>query len=357
VTWIPLTIDAVDAAWLSEALGHEVQLAGEPQPLSSFACQVFRLRLTGPPGSPAGVIVKLGIQGPIRAFIDGLRVYQREVAFYDLVAQRCSLRTPQAYVARLASASTDFVLVLEDLHPLSSGDQLAGLSLHEAELAIDELARFHGWSWGTPMLEELADTFPPIDSPTGLAMQEQWAQFFGLGWPAAIELAGDAMTAELQAFGDHFTDHVSTFIEQLATPRVLTHGELRADNMIFDGDAPPVFIDFQNAQQECGPRELAYFLTQSLTVERRRGQDELLVRRYWEGLLAASVTGYPWEDAWRQYRLAVANQLMMVVVACMRFDAVDARAQALLREMVRRGLAAIEHNGSLALLGELSPQH
>jgi hypothetical protein len=356
VTWIPLTIEEVDAAWLSEALGHAVQIVGEPQPLSSFACQVFRLRLSGPPGAPAGVIVKLGIEGPIRTFIDGLKVYQREAAFYAEVAPRCPLRTPRAYVARLTSESTDFVLVLEDLYPLASGDQLAGLSLHEAGLAVDELARFHAWSWGTPLLEELADTFPPIDSPAGRAMQEQWAQFFALGWPAAVELAADAMTPDLQAFGDHFTEHVSTFIEELATPRVLTHGELRADNMLFDGDAPPVFIDFQNAQQECGPRELAYFLTQSLTVELRRGQDEMLVRRYWDGLLAAGVTGYAWEDAWRQYRLGVANQLMMVVVACMRFDAVDARAQALLREMVRRGLAAIQDNGSLSLLSELSPR-
>lgn len=349
----PASIDEVDDAWLSRSLGQDVRRTSEPEALSSFACKVYRLRLAGPAGTPEAVIVKLPIEGQVRSLIDALGIYRREVSFYNEVAPRAPLRTPKAYAAELASDSTDFVLVLEDLGTSTGGDQLTGLSLDEAGAVLDELARFHAWSWGQPVLDDLAETFPPIDSPAGRAMQDQWTQFFGLAWPMAQKLAGDALTVELTQFGDRFADYVPVFLEELSGPPVLTHGELRADNLLFDAEGRVHFVDFQNAQQECGPRELAYFLTQSLATETRQGNDEALVRRYWDGLVAAGVSDYPFEKAWRQYRLGVANQLMMIVVACMRHDAVDARGQHLLVEMLRRNLRSIQDNRSLALLPSL----
>ena len=347
---IPRSADELTSAWLSEALGSDVHVISTPRRLSSFACEVYRLQLTGPPGTPPGVVIKLPVQGPVRELLDALGSYRREVVFYDRVAPICPLRTPRALAVEMAEDSTDFVLIIEDLAPLATGDQLAGLSPEQAGAVVDELARFHAWSWNAPLLDELADVFPALDSPVGRAMGQQWGQFFAAGWPIASRLAGDAVTAGLSAFAERFADYIPFFRDELATPRVLAHGELRADNLILDGTNSPYFIDFQNAQQACGPRELAYLLYTSLRSEDRRGQDERLVRRYWEGLVAAGVTDYPWEQAWRQYRLGLAEQLMMTVVACMQYEAADERGQQALTAMVRRGLRAIEDNSCLDLL-------
>jgi hypothetical protein len=350
---LPGSIEAVDGAWLSSVMREDVELAGAPERLSSYACEVYRLRLAASTSAPAGVVVKLPVTGPIRQLIDGLGIYQREVTFYERVARVAPLRTPRAYVAEMAAEGTDFALVLEDLSPLTAGDQLAGLTRRQVEIAIDELARFHAWAWETAELGELAEAFPPIDSPIGRAMQDQWGQFFALAWPAASALAAEAVGDELQAFARQLPELVPAFVDALARPRTLTHGDYRADNLIFDGDGRPYVVDFQNVQQECGLRELAYFLVQSLTVEQRRGNDEALVRRYWDGLIAAGVAGFSFEDAWRSYRLAVAHVLVLPVVACMRYEAADDRGKQLLVEMIRRGAAAIEDNGSLALVREL----
>ncbi|HEY1974577.1 MAG TPA: phosphotransferase [Pseudonocardia sp.] len=347
---LPRSADDLTSAWLSGALGQDVRVVSPPERLSSFACQVYRVELSGPAGTPAGVVVKLPTHGPVRELLDGLGTYRREVVFYERVAPNCPLRTPRALVAELAEDSTDFVLVLEDLAPLTTGDQLAGLSPEQAGVVVDELARFHAWSWEAPLLAELADTFPPIDSVAGRALGEHWLQFFPLGWKVASGLAGDALTPRLSAFADHFADYIPLLLDELAAPRVLSHGELRADNLILDGANSPYFIDFQNAQQACGPRELAYLLYTSLRREDRRGQDERLVRRYWDGLVAAGITGYPWEKAWRQYRLGLADQLMVTVVACTQYEAADERGRQALTEMARRALQAIEDNSCLDLL-------
>ncbi len=347
---IPTSIDEIDRDWLTAALGTEADIASAPEPLSSYACQVFRIRLSGAAAPPA-VIVKLPIpHGPVRQLIDAVGAYQREVTFYRTIAADAPLRTPRAFVALMAESSSDFVLVLEDLAPLSSPDQLAGLSLRQAEVAVDEIARFHAWLWESPRLDDLVAPFLPIGSAQGRALQQQWAQFFTMGWPIAADLAGDVLTDELRQFGDHYGEYTTFFVDELSAPRVLSHGELRADNMILDGEDRPYVIDFQNMQQECGPRELAYFLAQSLTTEVRRGNDEMLVRRYWSQLTAAGVTGYSWEQAWRQYRLGLASVAVMTVCACMKYPDADPRGQRLLAEMAKRIFQAILDNESLALL-------
>ncbi len=351
---IPRGAGELTPEWLGAALGAEVRFVTPPRRLSSFACEVFRIELDGPPGTPAGVVVKLPIEGPVRALVDGLDVYRREVAFYDRVAPHCPLRTPKALVAALAEDSTDFVLVLEDLAPLAPGDQLTGLTVEQAGRVVDELAGFHAWSWrDTGLLDGLADTFPPIDSPAGQVTAQTWAQFFPIGWKVAAEIAGDALTPRLARFAENIDRYAARLVEELATPRVLVHGELRADNLVLDPVDRPYFIDFQNVQQACGPRELAYLLYSSLRSEDRRGHDEALVRRYWEGLVRAGIDDYPWERAWRQYRLGLADQMVVTVVACTRYEAVDERGRAALATMVRRAFRAIEDNDCLDLVEAL----
>ncbi len=357
---LPTSIEAVDGAWLTRALREAgrigpadevtIERADPVGADSAYAGTLHRLHLAGPPAVPATLILKLPVGGDVRPLLDGIGAYQREIAFYRDVAPQAPHRTPDAWLALQATESTDFVLLLEDMAPLVAADQLIGLGLPQARVAVGELARVHAWSWNHPRLASLAATFPPIDGDRGRAVQGQFAEFARMSWPLVAAQLGDELPPAVRAFGERLPDLIPFFVDELAEPRALTHGELRSDNLFLDGDRSPVLIDFQAVQQEAGVREVAYLVSQSMTVQERRGHDEELVRHYWEGLVAAGVEGYSWDEAWRQYRLAVAYSLYLPAVAFLRYEAASETGRQLLREMVLRAAATIEDVGSLELL-------
>jgi hypothetical protein len=358
---IPLSSAEITSGWLTQALQRAGRLAnGEAvdlidiRPLAAgtaYTTQMFRVRLSGP-RLPASAILKLSVSGPVRQVLDGVGAYAREVAFYRDVAAGLPVRIPGAYIAEIDQQSGDMVLMIEDLAPLSAVDQLAGLSLQQAEAAVDGLARFHAWSWNHPRLAQYASRFPAIDAPAGRALLERYASFFAMSWPAASQASADVSEA-VRAFGDRFTSLIPFFIDKLAAPATIVHGELRSDNLFFDADGRLILIDFQSVVQAAGVYDVSYLLSQSMTIAARRGHDQSLMRRYWEGLVSAGVTGYSWELAWEQYRLGVAYNLIFPGMAFMAYEAADPRGKALLLQMLSRASAAIADNDALALI----PKH
>ena len=104
-----------------------------------------------PAGAPASVVAKLPSPDDVsRATGVQLRNYEREVAFYRGVAATVDIRTPHCYHADWDADSGDFVLVLEDLAPAVQGDQIAGCSVVEARIVLDELAKLHAPRWADP---------------------------------------------------------------------------------------------------------------------------------------------------------------------------------------------------------------
>ena len=46
--------------------------------------------------------------------------------------------------------------MMEDLAPAEQGDQLKGVSLEQARLAVEQAARLHAARWDDPSIEDLA---------------------------------------------------------------------------------------------------------------------------------------------------------------------------------------------------------
>jgi aminoglycoside phosphotransferase (APT) family kinase protein len=348
---LPRTIDAVDSAWLTQALGVKVEIAGVDLVGNPWSSSLSRVQLEGGADAPRSVIVKISIGGQVRELIDAIGAYDREITFYRELAPISPVRVPHVYIVVRDPETGDFVLVMEDLAPLMPPDQLEGLTVAQSQSAVDGLARFHAFSWEHARIAALADHFPAMDSAAGRAQVGQFAHFFELGWPLALRHAGEALSPAVRRFGDRFGEFGHVFIAELATPRTLIHGELRADNLFFDETGEPILVDFQTMQAAAGISEVAYLLSQSLSTEVRRTAEWDLVRRYFDGLADAGVTGYPWERAECQYRLAVAMQFVYPVMAFTQFELTNDRGRALLIEMARRAAVAIEDNGSLSLLG------
>jgi hypothetical protein len=345
---IPRGAADLDDAWISEVIGSPVQVTSiEGVGVgSAFACQLFRLQIDGAEGTPDSVVVKLPIEGEVRGMLDGIGAYGREVIFYREIAAKLPVRTPHIYCAEQASGSTDFVLVMEDLSGCELVDQVAGLTLPQAEAVVDTLARMHAWSWThAEVLDRYADRFWPVDSEPGSALQKQYGGLFAYVWSARREAFAAQLGPAAQDVGDRFLELQPHLIGQLAAPRCLTHGELRADNLFFDGAGHPVLFDFQAVQQECGVRELQYLLGTSLPECILTEHEDTLLDRYMDGLHHAGVE-YASTVAREQYCAATAYNLIWPVMASVRYEAASGRGRETLDTMVRRLGAAIErHTG------------
>lgn len=356
-TTLPTTLEGVDSDWLTGALRRSGRLSESEsatlvnaEPLTTgtaFSTVMYRLTLDGPAGIPKSAILKLPVEGPVRQLLDGIGAYRRELTFYRELAPRLPVRVAEAYIAEMSTQTTDFVLVLEDLIPaFQPADQLTGLTLAQAEQAIDCLAAFHGWAWEHERLVEFADRIPALDGPVGAAVHQQFGQLFTMTWAGARQfLSGDALKV-----GDALPEQIPFFIEQLAAPRTISHGELRAENLFLSSSDELVMVDFQTVAQQSGIIDVAYLISQSVPTDIRRGHDEALVRRYQEGLTVAGVSDYPFEKAWKQYRLAVAFDLILPGVAFMTYESIDDRGRRLLEAMLQRASAAINDVDSWSLI-------
>lgn len=335
---IPEGIEGIDARWLSDALDTEVvgvraeRIAED----SGFSSLLYRLHLTGD-GAPRSLIVKLPAESEARGAMDLMGGYRREVAFYRDVAGRAPMATPRAHVARIADNGVDFVLLLEDLAEWDNADHLAGLSVDRARTCLASLAGLHTWSQ-QPANNAVVQQFPSIDNPT---VRDIMVPAFGYGWQLYLEKTDKAVPPRVAEFFDHFADRAPAALALLGERNVLLHGDIRADNLFFHGDAMKV-VDFQFAARGCGVVDVAYLLTQGLTAEDRAGRDEELLREY-----LAQVTHDDLDDAWRQYRAAAVYLALMPVVALLTWDIVPERSRRLCLTLIDRAVAAIDETDAL----------
>jgi fructosamine-3-kinase len=344
---VPRAIDEVTAGWLSEAM-RTGDVARKPMDINAirveqiaqdtgFSSLLYRVHLTGDPGVPSTVIVKLPAQSEARWAMDMLGGYRRELAFYQNVAGSAPISTPHVYAAGMVAESADFVLVLEDLRDWDNADHLAGLSMHRARLCIEQLAGMHAWSVTTADATAI-DAFPSLDAPI---VREILHPAFELGWRVYRDRSAVAVPSAVATYADRFVELAPKALAALTVRPMLLHGDIRADNMFFDGDSLKI-VDFQFASRGAGATDVAYLISQGLPTEVRRGHDEQLVREYLAGLADNGVTDYSFDEAWRHYRLAVAYLMLLPVITLVGWDTMPERSRALCLKLTERAVAAID---------------
>jgi phosphotransferase family enzyme len=340
---IPSGIDGVTPQWLTEALGCVVtdvraeQIAED----SGFSSLLYRLHLVGD-GVPATVIAKLPAQNEARGAMELLGGYRRELAFYRDVAGLAPMETPRVYTARIMHNTADFVLLLEDLQHWDNADHLAGLSMKRARVCIGALAGLHAWSTdaaNSPALEN----FPSIDTPI---TRDLLVPAFGPGWQIYLDKSPVPVPAAVAGLAERFADAAAEALTALSEWTMRPHGDIRADNMFFDGDRLKV-VDFQFASVGAGAADIAYLVSQGLPTEVRRRHDKALVREYLAHLCAAGVEDYGFDEAWRHYRFAVVYLMILPVITLNGWDAMPERSRALCLKLTERAVSAIDEIDAL----------
>jgi aminoglycoside phosphotransferase (APT) family kinase protein len=338
---VPAGVAAVTAEWLTEALGravtavHVEQIAQD----SGFSSLLYRVHLDGDDDLPASVIVKLPAESEARGAMELLGGYRRELDFYRQVAPYAPMGTPRVHAARMVDGTADFVLVLEDLQRWDNADHLAGLSMDRTRLCIDALAGLHAWSVNSPVL----DWFPGIDTPVA---RDLLVPAFAPGWQVYLSHATAPVPAAVAGFAERFADYAGQALAALSERPMLLHGDIRADNLFFDGDRMKV-VDFQFVSVGAGAADIAYLVSQGLPAGARRGHDRALVREYLSHLAAHDVHDYSFDEAWRHYRFATAYLMVLPVITLNGWDSMPDRSRALCMTLIERAVTTIEEIDAL----------
>ena len=345
----PSSSAALTNEWLSDALDTRVT-GFEIEPIGvgvGLVCDLVRVRLRHDGDGPTTIIAKFPSASEENRFVAlVLQMYGRETRFYRELAKDTPISAPRCHAVEHDVEADEFVLLLEDLSGARVVDQIVGIGRADAELAIDQLARFHARWWNDPSLESVLRL---SDSPFPEAVS---AAFAG-SWAPIQEICAGLVTPEVKALGDRFVDLIPQLMSRLSEPPwTLSHGDYRLDNMFFPDDPsrPFVLVDWQLYDRSRGPRDLSYLLSQSMDPALRADCERALVERYVAGLVANGVDDYDVEQAWSDYRLATLFDFVYPVIAGGGLNLANERAVELARTIFARFVAAFEHLGCAELV-------
>lgn len=354
-TAMPQSPQELSAGWLTSALregGHlgdakvtavDVKTIGEG---SGFIGQLAHVTLTyDATDSRASrtLIAKMpGASQAGREIGNLFDFYHRELRFYREVAPEIELRTPVLYFSAMNRDAGQYILLLEDMAPARVGDHAAGCTVAEAETSLKALAAFHATWWEGPRLEAFVEWMPQIDAPVHQLAQSSYQQ----AWVPFVENFGGAISAAMKEIGERIGQNVIKLQTSIADrPHTIVHGDFRTDNLFFgteQGGPPFAVADWQIACRGRGVFDVAYLLCGGLDPADRRAQEERLVRLYHDGLVAGGVSGYSFEQCWREYRRMALYVFVYVVISLGTLDFANERGLALFQAWLRRSSTAIE---------------
>lgn len=328
---IPANIDDITADWVAEATGLAVtgvehEIIGVGVGVSSA---VYRLRLTGE-NIPDTLVLKLKALDEAAVFTSSmLRMYQREVRFFDELAQRSPIHVPRGYGGALSEDGTSYYLLMEDMGGHRAVDQNEGMEIEDVQRAVDALARWHAQFWGE------AEKF--VASGAALSLGDEI--YHGV-LPVVFGEGLAKITAEMDVHptvadvAPRWTVKLPDMLTALCqSPTTVVHGDYRADNIFFDTNDDVVLLDFQITGLATGAYDLAYFVTQSLRPELAAEHEQPLFDRYVSGLIDAGVPEDETARLWEDYRTAALFCLVYPVVASRGMDLSDPRQHQLIATM------------------------
>lgn len=320
------------------------------RPLGSsdgFTGQVVRLALTGSTGVPATLIAKFpNADEDRKALFHRLAFAQREVAFYRNIGPIDGIRLARLYFGAVDADTADSILLLEDLGADGCLGSLASdCSAEDAIAAVGALARLQARYWGG------TDDFawlPDIRRGVEKAQQELAGP-----WRTSFDTRIGASAPELVAAGSPVADLLDLLANRFtglraamaAPPTTILHSDFRADNIFRMADGDIAVIDWENAVRARGAVDLGLFAAASLSVESRRTVEAAMLAAYVDAVTSAGADGCSLAQCVRDYRLGIAQAMVVTVIGVVVLDSLTLRDPAWSVELVRRLTAMIDDHG------------
>lgn len=314
--------DDLSAEWLTEVLRH-AGVAANGATVTGFDAtrvgtgqmsQNYRLELTwdGGASDPSTVVIKVASEDETsRSTGVDMGAYEREVRFYQEVAPRVGGPLAACHQAAYDPDEGWFTLVLEDAAPAVQGDQIAGCTVAEARLAMNQLAALHAPVWDDPELGR-ADW---LNQPPLLTQELVGSVLAGF-----FERYDERLAPEHRGLVERFVPHIDAWLADRRPPFSIQHADYRLDNMLFglpDSPKPLTVVDWQTVTWGAPLLDAAYFLGNGVELDDRRAHEESLLRDYHRALLGRGIEGFSWEQCWEEYRRQSFWGVLMAVAASM----------------------------------------
>jgi hypothetical protein len=363
---IPHSAADLSCTWLTLALRHGHTIGASA--VSGFECsrlgagegrygQIVRVALWYDPpdtGAPRTVVAKFSASNPRMRQRPNTRVsYEREVRFYQDLAQESPIPVPSCYYADVNTESGWHVLLLEDLAPAQSGSRTVGCSVGQARTAIHHIARFHAHWWEHPLLDELGWL-----GDARRAAGPEWARLHEQWWPVFLRKVGRPLPEKVLAIGELLGKQRGRIVQRLgkSEPRTLRHGDYGLENMLFAAAGAKAFfvVDWGFVNRGRGIWDVAYFVSENMVTETRRAVEMELLQDYVRVLTDRGVQGYALDDALYDYRLCLLHRFgsLISTIAAMPFTEEQIRMHA--DVLLPRNMAALLDHDCHSLLDTAS---
>ena len=349
---IPKSASEITAAWLTSALTlendqHVSEVTVEELPAGvGFMGEVARLHLKFSDGSETTAISKIPTQVPeIRSMLAPARIFEREARFFEQAQPLIPDISANCLHAAIDTENDDYLLLLEDLSDMREGDQLSGCSVDDASSALEALAKLHSTFWGSNGLAHF-DWLPDINDEGMKVGREVYAQSL----PGFLEKFGSSIEPENEDLVQRFGDNVYQLLDRLAEmPLTVTHMDYRADNLFFGSDGSVKMIDFQTFSRHGHAEDVGYFISQNMSIEDRRNNEDDLLHTYHEALTSGGIE-YSFDQLREDYRIGMLYGWVIPVFAVGTLDFSSERAVSLWTSVIERCQAAYLDHGVSDLL-------
>jgi hypothetical protein len=335
------------ARWLGRALGVNVDTVHVTSIGTGQTGANYRLDVTYGAACelPDSFVAKLPAQDP--AVRDRVAFgYRAEVAFYETVAPTVAVPLPQCYLSAISDNGQRFVLLLADLAPATQGDQLVGCSPEAALSAVVALAGLHGPRWCDPAWTEFgASVMPKPDAEMAVGI----ADLARSASDTFLDRLGHRLSDRGRDVLRGYPDSVARWLLLEPERYALLHGDYRLDNLMFAPDGSVTVVDWQTISVGLPARDVAYFLSTSLSPGDRREHEHRLVAAYHEALVQRGVTDYPAAACWQDYRLGMLHTPLLATLGA-AFSTTTERGDAMTLVMLERACAAMRDLDTLALI-------
>lgn len=273
------------------------------KPLPGSTGFLSRILLANRKGDPRRYILKVGSDIPERRKWAGeLRVFERELAAYRLLAPLKGKLSPRLFSGASALRGSDGLLLLEFMRDGRNRDQLHGLTWPELTSSTRAIAQIHARYWNSPALKK-AKGLPVHHYMRAHEVQRHLSRF--LRW-AKLPRKSVKMFRALPR-------QVSLGLGRLRKrPITLVHGDLRSDNIFYCRNSVR-FIDWGLSLAGNAAFDLARLAGGSARKPLSLLQHVDLFKIWHTELQRKGVRNYPLHDAWQDYRDAALLTLTIPV--------------------------------------------
>lgn len=354
---LPITVDAIDAQWLTTALDKrypgvvvtESQVAEVISGTSTKIRVVLSYNAAGrEAGLPPTMIVKGGFEehSPLFGFM-----YRSEMQCYRDLLPIMNLNAPRAFFTAEDPGSHQSLILMEDLSARNVTFPRAQTPFDYAQESrvLDALARLHAQWWDRPELQDDGELGWVMTQFDGASREYQSRYLKPQVWQSFMAKPRGAATPK----SFHDSERMQRALERLAefhesTPLTLAHGDTHLGNLYVERDGTPGFLDMQ-VRRSPWYQDVAYHMTAALDVIDRRKWERALLSFYLGRLAAYGVAMPPtFDEAWACYRRELAYGLFIFLINETRFQTEETNTA----YAVRFAMAAVDHRTFDLLLNQ-----